>query len=227
VLILGLLFPKWPLLAFGAGIAGLIVTTMRSSDEMKNWIDSTWMYTLMIAPLLLGGVLVAGFLLGMPGTHNGIIPSRWIAGLVGGNSLFANFFASLAGAFMYFATLTEVPIVQGLLGSGMAQGALTCRTRALAAEHARTQQHNGHQEDGRVRDLCGITLHHRRHAIRVDCRLITFLWGDDVKKVFIIVLMIGLAGALQACAAFYSCETGGPPVQYRIDQNVERPSQEK
>jgi uncharacterized protein len=122
VLILAVFFPKWPLLAFGAGIAGLIVTTKRSSDEMKNWIDSTWMYTLMIAPLLLGGVLVAGFLLGMPGTDNGIIPSRWIAGLVGGNGLFANFFAALAGAFMYFATLTEVPIVQGLLGSGMGQG---------------------------------------------------------------------------------------------------------
>jgi uncharacterized membrane protein YraQ (UPF0718 family) len=122
VLILAVLFPEWPLLAFGAGIAGLIVTTMRSSDEMKSWIDSTWMYTLMIAPLLLGGVLVAGFLLGMPGTDNGIIPSRWIAGLVGGNSLFANFFAALAGAFMYFATLTEVPIVQGLIGSGMGQG---------------------------------------------------------------------------------------------------------
>ena len=122
VLILAVLFPKWPLLAFGAGIAGLIVTAKRSSDEMKSWIDSTWMYTLMIAPLLLGGVLVAGFLLGMPGTDNGIIPSRWIAGLVGGNSLFANFFAALAGAFMYFATLTEVPIVQGLLGSGMGQG---------------------------------------------------------------------------------------------------------
>jgi len=122
VLILAVLFPKWPLLAFGAGIAGLIVTTKRSSDEMKSWIDSTWMYTLMIAPLLLGGVLVAGFLLGMPGTDNGIIPSRWIAGLVGGNGLFANFFAALAGAFMYFATLTEVPIVQGLIGSGMGQG---------------------------------------------------------------------------------------------------------
>jgi hypothetical protein len=80
------------------------------------------MYTLMIAPLLLGGVLVAGFLLGMPGTDNGIIPSRWISSSVGGNGFFANFFASVAGAFMYFATLTEVPIVQGLLGSGMGQG---------------------------------------------------------------------------------------------------------
>jgi hypothetical protein len=76
----------------------------------------------MIAPLLLGGVLVAGFLLGMPGTDNGIIPSRWISASVGGNGFFANLFASVAGAFMYFATLTEVPIVQGLLGSGMGQG---------------------------------------------------------------------------------------------------------
>jgi hypothetical protein len=41
---------------------------------------------------------------------------------VGGNSLWANLFASIAGAFMYFATLTEVPILQGLLGSGMGQG---------------------------------------------------------------------------------------------------------
>ncbi|MEO0250595.1 MAG: permease [candidate division WOR-3 bacterium] len=122
VLLLAILFPHWPLLAFGAGIAGVIVTTKRSSDEMKNWIDSTWMYTLMIAPLLLGGVLVAGFLLGMPGTDNGIIPSRWVAALVGGNSFWANLFASIVGAFMYFATLTEVPIVQGLLGSGMGQG---------------------------------------------------------------------------------------------------------
>ncbi|MEQ8203998.1 MAG: permease, partial [Smithellaceae bacterium] len=68
------------------------------------------------------GVVVAGFLLGMPGTDNGIIPSRWISSLVGGNSFLANIFASIVGAFMYFATLTEVPIVQGLLGSGMGQG---------------------------------------------------------------------------------------------------------
>ena len=96
--------------------------TKISSDETRSWLDSTWMYTLMIAPLLLGGVLVAGFLLGMPGTDNGIIPSRWIAAAVGGNGFFANLFASVVGAFMYFATLTEVPIVQGLLGSGMGQG---------------------------------------------------------------------------------------------------------
>jgi uncharacterized membrane protein YraQ (UPF0718 family) len=122
VLLLALLFPQWPIMAFSAGIAGLVWVTGISSDETKNWLDSTWTYTLMIAPLLLGGVLIAGFLLGMPGTDNGIIPSRWISMLVGGNSFTANFFASVVGAFMYFATLTEVPIVQGLLGSGMGKG---------------------------------------------------------------------------------------------------------
>ena len=122
VLLLAFIFPKWPLLAFTAGISGLVWITKISSEETRSWLDSTWTYTLMIAPLLFGGVLVAGFLLGMPGTDNGIIPSRWIAMLVGGNSFFANFFASVVGAFMYFATLTEVPIVQGLLGSGMGKG---------------------------------------------------------------------------------------------------------
>ncbi|HNS91066.1 MAG TPA: permease, partial [Deltaproteobacteria bacterium] len=62
-----------------------------------------------------------GFLLGRPG-HEGVIPSVWVSSLVGGNSLFANFIASVAGAFMYFATLTEVPILQGLMGSGMGKG---------------------------------------------------------------------------------------------------------
>jgi hypothetical protein len=122
VLLLAIIFPKRPFLAFSAGITGLIYVTKISSDETRNWIDATWMYTLMIAPLLLGGVLVAGFLLGMPGTDNGIIPSHWIYAFVGGNSFFANFFASIVGAFMYFATLTEVPIVQGLIGSGMGKG---------------------------------------------------------------------------------------------------------
>ena len=72
-------------------------------------------------PLLFGGVLVAGFLLGRPG-HEALIPERWIQNLVGGNSLWANLFASVSGALMYFATLTEIPILQGLLGSGMGQG---------------------------------------------------------------------------------------------------------
>jgi uncharacterized membrane protein YraQ (UPF0718 family) len=73
-------------------------------------------------PLLAAGVLVAGFLLGSNNNNNGIIPNEWIANLVGGNSLFSNFFASITGAFMYFATLTEIPILQGLINSGMGKG---------------------------------------------------------------------------------------------------------
>ncbi len=71
---------------------------------------------------LAAGVLVAGFLLGSQNNNNGIIPNEWIANLVGGNSLFSNFFASVTGAFMYFATLTEIPILQGLINSGMGKG---------------------------------------------------------------------------------------------------------
>jgi uncharacterized membrane protein YraQ (UPF0718 family) len=89
--------------------------------DLKEWTNQTWLLALQILPLLLGGVLVAGFLLGRVG-HEGIIPSRFVTYLVGGNSLFANFFASIVGVFMYFATLTEVPILQGLIGSGMGNG---------------------------------------------------------------------------------------------------------
>jgi hypothetical protein len=122
VALLAVLFPEHPLLSFSAGIAFLVYAGKTSSAETKGWIDATWSFSLMILPLLFGGVLIAGFLLGMPGTDNGIIPNQWIAWLVGGNSLFANLLASVVGAFMYFATLTEVPIVQGLLGSGMGKG---------------------------------------------------------------------------------------------------------
>lgn len=122
VALLSFLFPKYPLLPFSAGIAFLIFVGKTSSPETKNWMDATWTFTLTILPLLLGGVMIAGFLLGMPGTDNGIIPNRWVAWLVGDNSLFSNLMASVVGSFMYFATLTEVPIVQGLIGSGMGKG---------------------------------------------------------------------------------------------------------
>ncbi|MFN2353400.1 MAG: permease, partial [Desulfopila sp.] len=89
--------------------------------EMGQWFTSSWDFAKQILPLLLMGVLVAGFLLGRVG-NEGMIPSEWVATAVGGNSLQANFFASIAGAFMYFATLTEVPILQGLIGSGMGKG---------------------------------------------------------------------------------------------------------
>ncbi|MGF7186421.1 hypothetical protein GGQ84_002523 [Desulfitispora alkaliphila] len=93
-----------------------------TKDELKDWVNSTWEFTQLILPLLVVGVLLAGFLMGRPGTDAGIIPAPWIEGLVGGNSLSANVIASLLGAVMYFATLTEVPIIQGLVGSGMGNG---------------------------------------------------------------------------------------------------------
>lgn len=112
---------KWILA--GAGIAVTLLTSWLwfTRDERQDWYTSTWGYALQVMPLLFGGVLVAGFLLGRPG-HEALIPSRYVAMLVGGNSLAANFFASISGAFMYFATLTEVPILQGLLGAGMGKG---------------------------------------------------------------------------------------------------------
>ncbi len=90
-------------------------------DEITDWVSASWAFAKQIMPLLLAGVIVAGLLLGRPG-HEGLIPSWIIEKAVGGNSLWANFFASIAGAFMYFATLTEVPILQGLIGSGMGKG---------------------------------------------------------------------------------------------------------
>ncbi|SDY78534.1 permease [Tindallia californiensis] len=90
-------------------------------DQRKEWIDETWGFAQKILPLLFAGILVAGILLGRPG-ESGLIPEEWVAGLVGGNSFGANLFASVAGAFMYFATLTEVPILEGLIGAGMGSG---------------------------------------------------------------------------------------------------------
>ncbi|HET6452941.1 MAG TPA: permease [Armatimonadota bacterium] len=112
---------KWMVTAVLVGGLGTMLTGWFKKDELKEWTSTTWGFALQILPLLFGGVLVAGFALGRPG-HEGLIPSSWIATLVGGNSLFANFFAALSGALMYFATLTEVPILQGLMGSGMGKG---------------------------------------------------------------------------------------------------------
>lgn len=113
--------PEAPMLAFGVGIIGLAVSLGTTEGEASNLIDESWGYAKLIMPLLFGGILIAGFLLGRPGME-GMIPSRFVETAVGGNSLLSNFFASIAGAFMYFATLTEVPILQGLMGSGMGQG---------------------------------------------------------------------------------------------------------
>jgi uncharacterized membrane protein YraQ (UPF0718 family) len=112
---------KWYLAGALLALLAWMIVRWFKKDELKEWTFSTWVFAKQIFPLLFGGVMVAGFLLGRP-SHEGIIPSSWVAQLVGGNSLLANLFASVAGAFMYFATLTEVPILQGLMGSGMGPG---------------------------------------------------------------------------------------------------------
>jgi uncharacterized membrane protein YraQ (UPF0718 family) len=92
-------------------------------EELSEWVESTWGFAKLMLPLLLAGVLVAGLLLGRPGpNHEGLIPIAWVNAAVGGNSIRANLLAAFAGAFMYFATLTEVPILQGLIGAGMGKG---------------------------------------------------------------------------------------------------------
>ena len=123
-LVLALALPThglWVLLPFGAAIVGLAAVLSTTEGEMQEWFGTSWTFAKQILPLLLGGVVVAGLLLGRVG-HEGLVPSGWVAGLVGGNSLWANFFAAVVGAFMYFATLTEVPILQGLIGAGMGKG---------------------------------------------------------------------------------------------------------
>jgi len=119
--VLALAFSHYPTLAFVAGFIGLSVLISTREDENGEWFRESWGFAKQILPLLLFGVLIAGLLLGRPG-NEGLIPSEWVSQAVGGNSLGANFFASFAGAFMYFATLTEVPILQGLIGSGMGKG---------------------------------------------------------------------------------------------------------
>jgi len=121
VLVLALLFPHQPLIAFSAGIIAVTWLLTSTRGQAETWFLATWGFAKQITPLLLGGVLVAGLLLGQPDTE-GIIPSEWVKRLVGGNSLWANFFSALVGALMYFATLTEVPILQGLIGAGMGKG---------------------------------------------------------------------------------------------------------
>lgn len=121
VTIAAFIWPATPAIPFIIAIAALSILIMITPGEGREWMGETWFFTKQILPLLAAGVLVAGFLLGGP-EGNGIIPEHYISDLVGGNSLMANFFASIFGAFMYFATLTEIPIIQGLLANGMGKG---------------------------------------------------------------------------------------------------------
>jgi uncharacterized membrane protein YraQ (UPF0718 family) len=143
---LAIAFPSHPVVAFAAGSAGLAGLTFFGGAELKDWRDQSWGFAKQILPLLFMGVLAAGFFLGSPDSKDaGIVPNVWIQALVGDSPaallsligwsggtipgwlssiwpLWTNLFASVTGAFMYFATLTEVPILRGLIDSGMGQG---------------------------------------------------------------------------------------------------------
>jgi len=112
---------KWPLAIFFAATSVLSALFLFNKTQIKEWLLSTLDFTLKVTPLLFIGVLTAGFLLGRPG-HEALIPSHWIESLLGGNSFTTNLFAAVTGGMMYFATLTEVPIIQGLVGAGMGNG---------------------------------------------------------------------------------------------------------
>ena len=146
VIVLGIALPGYPVAAFAAGSAGLAALTFFGGAELKDWRDQSWGFAKQILPLLFMGVLAAGFFLGSPDSKDaGIVPNIWIQALVGDSPqallsilghpnavaptwlsfvwpLWTNLFASVTGALMYFATLTEVPILRGLLDSGMGQG---------------------------------------------------------------------------------------------------------
>ncbi|MEW6524012.1 MAG: permease [Bacillota bacterium] len=113
---------KWYLTAGLLAFLGFMVAKWFDAEERTSWVYATWGFAAQILPLLFAGVLVAGVLMGRPGIDGGLIPARFVVAVVGGNSLASNLIASVVGAFMYFATLTEVPILQGLMGSGMGKG---------------------------------------------------------------------------------------------------------
>jgi len=112
---------KWHITTALLAALAVMLKLWFTKDEMVNWVQSSWGFMKQVLPLLTAGVLAAGFLLGRPG-YPALIPEHYIHALIGGNSLWANLFASVSGALMYFATLTEIPILQGLIGSGMGQG---------------------------------------------------------------------------------------------------------
>ena len=117
----GIYSAKWIITSVCLVSLAIFLLLWFSMAEVRDWIGASWTFTKQILPLLLAGVIVAGFLLGRP-DKEGIVPSQWVVLAVGGNSVGANLFAAVAGAFMYFATLTEVPILQGLIGAGMGKG---------------------------------------------------------------------------------------------------------
>ncbi len=122
IMALAIVFPEVPEIPFGLGIVCFSVICLTEGPDGTRWFEESWNFARQILPLLLAGVLIAGFFFGMPGEEGGIIPAEWVQNLLGGNSWTANFFSALSGALMYFATLTEVPILEGLIEAGMGKG---------------------------------------------------------------------------------------------------------
>ena len=86
-----------------------------SWQDIKNWMFETWRFVRLVIPWLLGGVFLAGII-------KALIPDSYIVSAVGQNTLLANGAASTFGVFMYFATLTEVPIIRAFMDMGMNKG---------------------------------------------------------------------------------------------------------
>jgi hypothetical protein len=102
-----------------AGAMGVLVVLLSFSwlnkAEFMEWMGNTWTFSKLLIPLLFGGVFVVGFL-------GALLPEKQVAALVGDNSLMSNLVASVVGCLFYFATLTEIPILEALMNSGMASG---------------------------------------------------------------------------------------------------------
>ncbi len=122
VILSSIIFPDQVYISFTIAIISLSILLISNRGEPQEWFESSWGFARQIMPLLAAGVMIAGFMFGSPNGRGGIIPSEWISGPVGGNSIGANLIASVVGALMYFATLTEIPILQGLINSGMGKG---------------------------------------------------------------------------------------------------------
>ncbi len=106
---------KYSLMLFFTLTTAILVVFKFRKETTKEWLKETWSFTKLLMPYLFIGVFIAGFL--MP-----LLPQELIEGIVGQNTLPANLVASIFGAFMYFSTLTEIPILQALIAKGMSKG---------------------------------------------------------------------------------------------------------